>query len=643
MFPLLVTFFATVAGRRLQILPSEPLTVDESPHFKAVEASWPGRSQPRAPGSMISMVWDSQEQCFVQTFQLSEVTSQHVSALAVRSNTRKKFRSKNTGDVRPANAQDIEFNKTDSERTPEKMHWSTFSSGGPRNDREEVMSFMSGEAFTPNLTFKTSFNDARGSHITEETKMQTIANEDTSIPSEVVSVSRRVKLTAQGSDMEVQKETKHSHSTKVNNTHSTKVSNSKEDTHLPYVRLDDAVLDDIMNSSLAHDAIHEQAPFAQVSTERKTEQTLSDEVLTKTTTTKRKIRVASSRQVLSFFILMFTPFAVAWSHAMRNGHTEYIRLLLPLTYCAFGVANDLVNQSLGMVMQAPFLITSFQTAFMFLVCSCWFLFGQRGQKLSAGWSFESLASWMVVATIFTGFQLANHVMYADCSLAERTVFQNLKPMLALAIESFVMPVGKKPLVTGPITMSLSMMVVGAFAFALQYPDFSVQGFRSAMIFVCVGVPYKLAQRGFCCNYSVPVSILAAIDAAFLLVPAPIMSVYTESTDYDVLVSWVSSKPILLMLVLSAITFTGCHVVVLRLLSESSATDCIVYQNMCNFLVVSLGVVFFGDKIFHSWAGLCGLCLSLVAGVYYSWLVTPPHSEKPRTHFDHHDFPNKLQS
>eukprot|EP00450_Noctiluca_scintillans_P038018 CAMPEP_0194546488 /NCGR_PEP_ID=MMETSP0253-20130528/90727_1 /TAXON_ID=2966 /ORGANISM="Noctiluca scintillans" /LENGTH=532 /DNA_ID=CAMNT_0039393589 /DNA_START=48 /DNA_END=1643 /DNA_ORIENTATION=+ len=530
MFSILVTFIATVAGRRLQILPSESLTVDVSAHVTAIEARWSGRSQPRAPGSMISMVWDSEEQCFVQTFQLAEVTSKHVSALALGSNTHKKFRSKNTGDVRPASAQDIEINKTDSEKPNEKMQWSTFSSGGPRNDREEVMSPMSGEAFTPNLTFKTSFNDAKGSHITEETKMETIANKDPSIPSEVVSVSRRVKLTARGSDMEVQKKTKHSHSTKVNNT--------EKDTHLPYVRLDHEELDDNMNGSLAADAIHEQAPFAQVSTERKTEQTLSDEVLTKTTTTKRKIRVASSRQVLSFFMLMFTPFAVAWSYALRNGHTDYVRLLLPLTYCAFGVANDLVNQSLAMVMQAPFLITTFQTAFMFLVCSCWFLFGQQGQKLSSGWSLESLVSWMVVATFFTGFQLANHVMYADCSLAERTVFQNLKPMLALGIEFFVMPDGKKPLVTRPITMSLSMMVVGALAFALQYPDFSVQGFRSALMFVLVGVPYKLLQRGFLCNnYSLPVSVLAAVDAAFLLVPAPIMSVYTESTDYDVLVSW----------------------------------------------------------------------------------------------------------
>eukprot|EP00413_Alexandrium_margalefii_P046959 CAMPEP_0204582010 /NCGR_PEP_ID=MMETSP0661-20131031/44973_1 /ASSEMBLY_ACC=CAM_ASM_000606 /TAXON_ID=109239 /ORGANISM="Alexandrium margalefi, Strain AMGDE01CS-322" /LENGTH=250 /DNA_ID=CAMNT_0051591255 /DNA_START=97 /DNA_END=849 /DNA_ORIENTATION=+ len=167
-------------------------------------------------------------------------------------------------------------------------------------------------------------------------------------------------------------------------------------------------------------------------------------------------------------------------------------------------------------------------------------------------------------------------------------------------------------------MALSTMVLGALLYSIQYPDFTPTGVLFAFLMVGVIIPYRLLQRFLLskCN-TLPLPLLAFSDGVFLIVPSSIISATQQNDFWSVWSSWFSHPSICLMLLLSLIIFTGNHVIGLMMLRLGSATNYLVYHNLANFLVVTMGIVFFGDDISSSPLELTGLIISLLGGMWYA--------------------------
>lgn len=361
-------------------------------------------------------------------------------------------------------------------------------------------------------------------------------------------------------------------------------------------------------------------------TEKRTATSSSNGTLvhTQKITEKTTIEVATPFEILTAYICLFAPLGVAWSVYFHLGSQEkHALLLLPITMVAMSVGQDLVNQSLAIVMEVPASITAVQAIFMGLMCLSWTVaFDRESVKEVArnSWLF-----WVLVSFTYSLYQLVNHQAYQQCSLSERTVFLNLCPIAAMVLERIVLPVSLVKPTTFKTRLALICMVVGAVLFSIQFPDFSVLGLMVATLLVLTLVPMRLLERTFIGNPESwsfpPISALAGIDGimAFLVSVGFSTSELTHATqmtgrDFH---SLLKDFSVLLLLILSIVTFIGGHVSSLLLLRKTAATTVLVYQNIVGFVDVALGVAWFGDQVFRKPMVVVGLGLSLACGLWYS--------------------------
>jgi len=237
----------------------------------------------------------------------------------------------------------------------------------------------------------------------------------------------------------------------------------------------------------------------------------------------------------------------------------------------------------------------------------------------------SLLRWGVVALMFTLFQLINHQVSYWCSLSERTVFTNLCPVASMFVEMTFMSKHIKVHVTFWSKMALSIMVLGAVLYSIQYPDFTPSGVLFACLMVAVIIPYRLMQRYLLAKCAtLPLPLLAFSDGVFLIVPSSIISATQQNHFWSAWSSWFSHPSVCIMLLFSLIIFTANHIVGLMMLRVGSATNYLVFHNLANFLVVTMGILFFGDDISSSPLELLGLIISLLGGLWYAVEVQRTH-------------------
>jgi len=337
-------------------------------------------------------------------------------------------------------------------------------------------------------------------------------------------------------------------------------------------------------------------------------------------TTIVEVDIAAPSIIASTYLLMFVPLVMAWVTVVHYGQQEtYYLLMLPLTHCVLTVGIDLVNQTLSAMMESPFTITLVQALSMFVLTGLWTCFTEARQPnlLSAMW--WPLASWSAVSATYAAYQLVNHSASYYCSLSERTVFANLCPVATLAFECVLMPPHGRPQTPFLAKMALSVMIFGAVLFGMQYPDFAPRGVLSGGILMVCAALVRIVQRRFILEHlsaKVPIALLACWDGMAIMVPSVPITVVNQDTFWSTCAEWFRHPAIVLLLALSWVNFTGCHLVSLKLLSVASATSFNVYESISSFVKVLLGIVLFSDQVGNP-VVLTGLLISLAGGLWYA--------------------------
>lgn len=332
----------------------------------------------------------------------------------------------------------------------------------------------------------------------------------------------------------------------------------------------------------------------------------------------KTVTVASPFHIASIYMILFVPVIVAWALYYHHGQQmRHYMWLLPFTMCSMCIGQDLVNQSLTLILMAPNAITAIQALAMgigALVYSIWAnwpdLRVESHQVLKA-------SSWLGVAAFFSLYQIMNHVAYAFCSLSERTVIGSLAPLLVLALERVCFSDAIKPVVTFNAKIALVLMVVGAMLFSIQSPSFSIDGLGTAALLLLSQLPYRLSQRKFLAEGPpVPISMLTCIDGFMLGIPALTISAARNGylwTDFGAFLE----TSIVFMLFLSIVTFAGLHVCTLAMLRLGSATSYLVFSNVAALGTITLGICFFGDAALGTTLACMGLATNVASGMWYS--------------------------
>lgn len=367
------------------------------------------------------------------------------------------------------------------------------------------------------------------------------------------------------------------------------------------------------------------------------------------------VEIATPEIIVSVYLLLFVPLAMAWAYFVHYGCKEkHYLIMVPFTLCAFTVGLDLVNQSLSTLTAAPMAMTAIQAGFMSAATMLWTVgchvymliarirsneappplvksrSGERSPSrvpseltlypLSCTTQTKLLFGWTPAALWFVAYQLINHEVSMYCSLSERTVFLNMCPLFALFIEPLVLPSRVENVLNQTFSskMALITMAFGAVLFSLQYPDFSANGLRSAGLLVALVLPYRLLQRMLLADcQDAPATLLCAFDGLLLTVPAACLTVLNERFFLEAWNVWLHNPSIMLMFGLSIFAFIGNHLSVLYLLKATSATSTLVFGNLSNFVVVFEGIVFFSDPVFEAPLVFTGIALSLLGGVWYA--------------------------
>jgi len=330
------------------------------------------------------------------------------------------------------------------------------------------------------------------------------------------------------------------------------------------------------------------------------------------------LEVATPAEVITAHIIIFGPLLVAWIVFIHLGSQEkHESILLPLTLAATNVGVDMVNESLGVILESPAAVTAFQGLGMGLILLIWFVTMDTGCAKEV--PRHCWWTWVLIAVVYSGYQLANHVAYDECSLSERTVFQNMCPVIAIIVEFVIMPAAMQPIKTFRSKLSLGCMVVGAVLFSIQTPKFSAPGVASGALLALTLVSARLMQRSFLGNADnlAPISALAGIDGFVLFVICFALSMSEILHFWNHMSGWTTDFSVMLMLGLSSVTSALGHVTALALLRKGSATTLLVYSNVNNFMDVLLGNLWFGDKVLVNPGATVGLGVSLLSGIWYS--------------------------
>jgi len=358
-----------------------------------------------------------------------------------------------------------------------------------------------------------------------------------------------------------------------------------------------------------------------------------------------QVDIASSNDIVSVYLILYVPLIMAWVAWFHYGQQEvqYV-YLLQFTFCATGLGNVLVNQSLCILMRAPMALTFIQAASLvvFGVPITWLLSRVRGLQNSeadnpAGETEKRnslciLLEWSPAALCFAGFQLADHMLSFYTSLSERTVLSNLTPVLSLTIEGALVTFWASTRFessTFTERMSVAGITCGVVVFALQYPDFKVVGVQVALASGVMQLLYRMVQRSLLAKpWPIPTTALVCYDGLVLVLPSLILSFFElpeKEPLWEAVKLWTTDDAIMIMILLSTATFFVGHWSAICLLRVSSVTSALVLNNLANGLCVISGIWFFGDSDFERPLAFVGILITIFGSMSYAYCSAKKNS------------------
>jgi len=252
--------------------------------------------------------------------------------------------------------------------------------------------------------------------------------------------------------------------------------------------------------------------------------------------------------------------------------------------------------------------------------------------------FNALRPWGIVALLWVGKELLSHGATLEMSLSEQSMLVNVSTVLIMALESsHLLPAEARLQVSAAAQVAIGGVVFGSVLFAINWQGIQ-RNFHAtiamAIGIVIVTVPGNIWMRWLLVRYSfLTICALTLIDMIFLM---PVASAVSWTQEMVVFANanwgnWLSDPTILVLLVLSCISFTAAHAVDMQMMRRCSGTACVVAQGVGNSALLILGSVFFNDmsEAKNSFA-LVGVAVVFLAGVWLSseMLKTNPSTKSP---------------
>jgi len=295
--------------------------------------------------------------------------------------------------------------------------------------------------------------------------------------------------------------------------------------------------------------------------------------------------------------------------ARRQVHFQGMKLvLLIFSFACTSWGMNVLNKALIEIYVAPNLVSGAQ---MLMTAGATLMLGSS----SLTYNRPQLLKWLPVSLFFFGMLTSSFFTYEYVSLSTFVVIRNLSPLIALAVETFVMPADKQPTVTKTMIAALSLLVVGAFVYAWG-SSISIVGIFAGILNMFLAISDRVIQRRLltveCKDLSASTCVL--VNNAMGFFPCILVGFCAgELQEYDSS-TWLSVPSILLFL-MSGLAGAGLSYFGIGVQREISATSFMVLQNAVRMAVVVAGVAFFGDSIKRG-STMIGLAICFAGAMLY---------------------------
>lgn len=330
---------------------------------------------------------------------------------------------------------------------------------------------------------------------------------------------------------------------------------------------------------------------------------------------------------LIVFCSMYAPLSLLWLYFYRQGLKEvHFLVLIPLTYVLMQIGEDLVSQSLVDRMHgATFPLLVLKALAVVSLFGQWLFLWGRQYLRNVHMSALPFAV-LVVGPLYACYQLLNHALYSDYTLAEHVVFTNFCPPLVFFGELLLMPLDLQPKVNRNIKLSLCAIVVGAVVFCIEGARCKITW--SMLAYAGIMLLYYASQRWYVTKKTeVPIPLLIIINGCVLLLPAIILS-STVSPQWSSASHWIHNKSVIVMIILAAATYAFKIYLSMLMLSTGSATGLLVNGNLANFGIIILGLLLFGKASGMNAPCLyIGLFVSLPSCLWYCYEAVDARTAK----------------
>jgi len=343
------------------------------------------------------------------------------------------------------------------------------------------------------------------------------------------------------------------------------------------------------------------------------------------------------RQIFVLCVTMYGTIAILWAlywqrtkatvAGVNQGMENFYVTLLCISWASMSVGMHVLNKSLVEYLQAPALISGAQMLMAVVVMG-----STSGDKLFLVPPGQ-LKRWLVVPIFFAGMLCSSFYAYERISLSLLTVVRNLTPLVALPLETIIMPADKRPTVTLPIIGAIFVMLVGAIIYGDGIlPSLSMIGLMFALLNMALAVTDRLVQRRLLTQEckDLPSDVCTIVNNFLGLIPTIALAAathqLTEAAQPEHRANWTDPR-VMVLLLISGLVGIGICYLGFQCQRAISATSFFVLQNVSKVAVVSAGVVFFADPI-KSASSVFGLALSLGGSFMYgaaNMMQTPAKS------------------
>lgn len=325
--------------------------------------------------------------------------------------------------------------------------------------------------------------------------------------------------------------------------------------------------------------------------------------------------------IVHLCVFVYVPFCIAWAVywlvGKRGKVSERFRVgLLCYSWVTMSIGMHTLNKSLVTWLNAPGCITVAQMAI-----AAFAMISFHWDKLALHFvrNRSQVIKWLIVPSIFAGMLLSSIFTYKYISLSVMTVVRNLAPLVALPVELFIMPPGKRPTVSIESIGAMAAMLFGAVIYSLSAPSISGLGILFAVANMLLAICDRMVQRRLLAEDcpDLPLEVCTFINNFVGILPSVIVMFLTNEVAHTIdhhSKEWLRMDTIL-FLILSGVLGLGICYFGLAVQRAISATSFLVLNNLSKFAVVSVGISVFGDPI-KSHLVVAGLMFSLLGSVWY---------------------------